>query len=88
MPRSNESDNVPPDQPAAWGALDEIVETEYYPSVVTRYPQNVMLHGSRISGMNNERPQRAASAATRRPVARDDVSRQRSAQRRRTPAAG
>jgi peptide/nickel transport system substrate-binding protein len=43
-----------PEQPAAWGALDEMVETEYYPYVVTRYNQNVMLHGSRIGGMNND----------------------------------
>ena len=40
------------EQPAAWGALDRIVETKFYPYVVTKYGGFAMLHGSRIGGLN------------------------------------
>jgi peptide/nickel transport system substrate-binding protein len=40
------------DQPAAWGALDKTVMTDYYPVVVTRYQAAPVLHGSRIGGAN------------------------------------
>jgi peptide/nickel transport system substrate-binding protein len=40
------------EQPAAWGALDETMMTEYYPAVVTAYDAVAHLHGSRIGGMN------------------------------------
>ncbi|MBA3232384.1 MAG: hypothetical protein H0T17_00310 [Propionibacteriales bacterium] len=40
------------EQPAAWGALDKAIMTDYYPGIVTRYDGVAMLHGSRIGGMN------------------------------------
>jgi peptide/nickel transport system substrate-binding protein len=40
------------EQPAAWGALDETIMTDYYPVVVAGYQGVAMLHGSRIGGMN------------------------------------
>jgi len=40
------------DQPAAWGALDKTLMTDYYPVVITRYQAAPVLHGSRIGGVN------------------------------------
>jgi len=40
------------EQPAAWGALDKLLMTEYYPTLITGYPAAAILHGSRIGGMN------------------------------------
>ncbi len=42
------------EQPAAWGALDQTIETKYYPFVVTDYRQEALLVGSRIGGMHND----------------------------------
>ncbi|MBA2463845.1 MAG: hypothetical protein H0V42_02555 [Nocardioidaceae bacterium] len=42
------------DQPAAWGALDQQIEEDYYPAVITGYAGVAMLHGSGINGMNND----------------------------------
>lgn len=39
---------------AAWGALDELIMTEYYPAVITRTGGAAMIHGSRVGGMNND----------------------------------
>jgi peptide/nickel transport system substrate-binding protein len=41
-------------QPAAWGALDKTIMTEYYPVIVTEYAGSALLHGSKIGGMNIE----------------------------------
>ncbi len=41
-------------QPAAWGALDESIMTDYYPIVITDYRGDAMLHGSKVGGMNND----------------------------------
>jgi len=40
------------DQPAAWGALDKTLMTDYYPVVITRYQAAPVLYGSRIGGVN------------------------------------
>ncbi|MGI8675755.1 MAG: ABC transporter substrate-binding protein, partial [Nocardioidaceae bacterium] len=40
------------DQPAAWGALDKTIMTDYYPAIVTGYQAEPILHGSRIGGIN------------------------------------
>jgi peptide/nickel transport system substrate-binding protein len=40
------------DQPAAWGALDKTLMTDYYPVVIARYQGAPVLHGSRIGGAN------------------------------------
>jgi len=40
------------EQPAAWGALDKTIMTDYYPAIVTGYQAEPILHGSRISGIN------------------------------------
>jgi peptide/nickel transport system substrate-binding protein len=42
------------EQPAAWGALDEQIQTDYFPIVAAFYQSQAMLHGSRIGGMNND----------------------------------
>jgi peptide/nickel transport system substrate-binding protein len=42
------------EQPAAWGALDRSIETEYYPFVGTYQFANLVLHGSRIAGINGD----------------------------------
>jgi peptide/nickel transport system substrate-binding protein len=42
------------EQPDAWGALDKMIMTRYYPVIVTDYGGVAMLHGSRIGGMNND----------------------------------
>ncbi|MBA2532829.1 MAG: hypothetical protein H0V23_12110, partial [Nocardioidaceae bacterium] len=39
-------------QTTAWGALDRLIMTEYYPVIVTGHPGVAMPHGSRIGGMN------------------------------------
>ena len=41
-------------QPAEWGALDQLIMTDYYPVVVTGYLGSALLHGSRIGGMNGD----------------------------------
>ncbi len=43
-----------PKQPAAWGALDKLVEAKYYPFVNVGYYGDVMAHGSSIMGMSND----------------------------------
>jgi len=40
------------EQPAEWGALDRLIMTEYYPTVIIGDPAVAMPHGSRIGGMN------------------------------------
>jgi len=40
------------EQPAAWGALDRSIMTDYYPAIITSYTRSAMLRGSRIGGMN------------------------------------
>jgi len=40
------------EQPAAWGALDRSIMTDYYPVVVRRYQATPTLHGARIGGVN------------------------------------
>jgi peptide/nickel transport system substrate-binding protein len=42
------------EQPAEWGALDQMIMTKYYPAVITGYPSSALLHGSKIGGMNND----------------------------------
>lgn len=42
------------EQAPAWGALDETLMTDYYPAIITSYPEVSMLHGSKIAGMNFE----------------------------------
>ena len=43
------------EQPAAWGALDRSIMTDYYPAIVTRYAADVgMLRGARIGGMSTD----------------------------------
>ncbi len=42
------------DQPAAWYELDQTIEEEYYPAVITGYSGTAMLHGSAIQGMEND----------------------------------
>jgi len=39
------------DQPAAWGALDKAIMTDYYPVIVTGYQAVTLLHGSRVGGI-------------------------------------
>lgn len=44
----------PEEAAAAWGALDELIMTEYYPAVI-RYTGGVaMIHGSRVGNMVND----------------------------------
>jgi peptide/nickel transport system substrate-binding protein len=45
------------EQPAAWGALDRLIETKYYPFVGTYELANIVLHGSRIAGINGDQTQ-------------------------------
>ena len=40
------------EQPAAWGALDKTIMTDYYPAVIRYYAAQPILHGSRIGGVN------------------------------------
>jgi peptide/nickel transport system substrate-binding protein len=40
------------DQPAAWGALDKTLMSDYYPVVIARYEAVPVLYGSRIGGVN------------------------------------
>jgi len=40
------------EQPAAWGALDKTIMTEYYPAIVNFYQAGPILHGSGIGGIN------------------------------------
>ncbi len=42
------------DQPAAWYALDQTIEEDYLPAIITGYSGTAMLFGSKISGMNND----------------------------------
>ena len=41
-------------QPAAWGALDKMIMTDYYPAIVTRYDAVALLHGPRIGGLHTD----------------------------------
>lgn len=40
------------EQPAAWGALDESIMTDYYPVITRFYEAAPILHGSMIGGVN------------------------------------
>jgi len=40
------------EQAGAWGALDRVIMTDYYPVISTSYTGSAMLHGSRIGGIN------------------------------------
>jgi len=44
------------EQPAAWGALDRSIMTDYYPVIIRRYGDGDvgMLHGARIGGMSTD----------------------------------
>ncbi|CAN5529907.1 hypothetical protein BH18ACT8_BH18ACT8_17120 [soil metagenome] len=39
-------------QATAWGALDRLIMTKYYPVIFTGHPGVAIPHGSRIGGMN------------------------------------
>jgi peptide/nickel transport system substrate-binding protein len=41
-------------QPDAWGALDKMIMSRYYPVIVTDYGGVAMPHGSRIGGMRDD----------------------------------
>ena len=38
----------------AWGELDELIETKYYPAVILGYSGTAFLHGSKVGGMEND----------------------------------
>ena len=40
------------EQPAAWGALDKTIMTDYYPAIVTSYQAGPILHGPGIGSLN------------------------------------
>lgn len=42
-----------PEAAKSWGELDKLIETKYYPAVVTGYGGVAMLHGSKVGGMND-----------------------------------
>ncbi|MBA2532284.1 MAG: hypothetical protein H0V23_09290 [Nocardioidaceae bacterium] len=42
------------EQPAAWGALEKWIMTDYYPAIVTRYVSVALPYGSRIDGVNTD----------------------------------
>ena len=42
------------EQPAAWGALEKSIMTDYYPAIVTRYVSVALPYGSRIGGMSTD----------------------------------
>jgi peptide/nickel transport system substrate-binding protein len=41
-------------QPAAWNALDKLIQTKYFPVIVTGYGGDAMMRGSRVMGDNDD----------------------------------
>ena len=47
-------DDLTPDEAtAAWGDFDEMMQTDFYPAVITGYDGTAMIHGSKVGGMEN-----------------------------------
>ncbi len=45
---------TPEEATNAWGEFDKMMQTEYYPAVVTGYDGTAMIHGSKVGGMEND----------------------------------
>lgn len=42
------------EQPKSWNALDKLIQTKYYPVVVTGYGADAMMRGSKVNGFYND----------------------------------
>jgi peptide/nickel transport system substrate-binding protein len=48
-------DKLTPEEAApAWGELDEMIMTEWYPATITGYSGTALIHGSKVGGMEND----------------------------------